>query len=106
MIMKSIYVIRHCEAEGQPPDAQLTQLGYKQAEDLTEIFIDTNVERIISSPYKRAIQSIYPLAEQLGIEIERDQRLAERVLTTKNIANWQIKLKATFHNLDLKFSGG
>lgn len=46
--MKKIYVIRHCEAEGQPPEAQLTEIGLKQAIDLTNFFSDIKVERIIT----------------------------------------------------------
>lgn len=33
---KTIYLIRHCQATGQAPDAQLTGIGNKQAEDLAE----------------------------------------------------------------------
>lgn len=34
--MKKVYIIRHCEAEGQPSEAQLTARGFKQALDVSE----------------------------------------------------------------------
>ena len=37
-MLKKIYVIRHCEAEGQSPEAQLTDRGLEQALDLSEFF--------------------------------------------------------------------
>lgn len=104
--MKRIYVIRHCEAEGQPPESPLTEIGLKQAMDLTHFFADMEVERIVSSPYKRAIQTIQPLANQLNIEIEINNKLAERSLSSQPLSDWQEKLKATFEDYDLKFEGG
>src|SRR5690606_33918156 len=56
--------------------------------------------------YKRAIQTIQPLAKQLNIEIEIDGKLTERVLSTKVISDWKDKLRTTFEDVELKFEGG
>ncbi|MEH7122647.1 histidine phosphatase family protein [Bacillus sp. JJ1773] len=104
--MKKIYLIRHCEAEGQPPESKLTVNGLKQVLDLSEFFSEMKINRIISSPYKRAIDSIEPLAKQLKIEIELDRKLTERILSTKNLPDWLEKLRTTFDNMELKFEGG
>jgi len=104
--LKKIYVIRHCEAEGQLPEAQLTDRGLEQALDLSEFFSDIQIDRIISSPYKRAIDSIKPLAKRLNIEVEIDRKLSERVLSTKNLSDWCEKLRTTFDDIELKFEGG
>jgi 2,3-bisphosphoglycerate-dependent phosphoglycerate mutase len=73
---------------------------------LTNFFADIKVERIISSPYKRAIQTIQPLANQLEIEIEINSQVAERSLSPKPLSDWFEKLKATFEDFDLKYEGG
>ncbi|PLS17609.1 histidine phosphatase family protein [Bacillus sp. M6-12] len=104
--MKKIYVIRHCEADGQPPEAQLTDRGLKQALDLCEFFANISIERIIASPYKRAIESIQPLAKRLNVEVEIESKLTERVLSTKNFSDWSEKLRTTFDDMELKFEGG
>lgn len=104
--MKNIYIIRHCTAKGQSPNAQLTNEGLIQAEKLAHVFSEIAIDRIISSPYKRAKQSIEPLAEQLKINIELDERLKERILSKQNLSNWQEKLKASFLDFDLKLIGG
>lgn len=104
--MKNVYIIRHCEAEGQSAGAQLTEEGFKQAVDLASFFSNIKVDRIISSPYERAIQSIEPLAKQLNIEVEIDGKLTERVLSTNDISDWKEKLKTTFEDVKLKFEGG
>lgn len=103
---KHIYLIRHCEAEGQDPDAPLTKNGMKQAEELAGFLSDRKVERVISSPYARAVETIRPFAENHRLEIELDDRLIERVLSTQHLPDWLDKLEATFHDLDLTYEGG
>ncbi len=89
--MKNIYLIRHCQAEGQPPEAKLTEEGLRQANDLARYFIRTPVERIISSPFTRAVQSVTPLAENKKLTIESEPRLSERILSTTQLPDWQKK---------------
>lgn len=104
--LKNIYLIRHCQAKGQSPSAQLTRQGHKQALELVGFFREIKIDQIISSPYKRAVQSIYPLARQLNMEIKIDERLEERVLSTIPLSNWENKLKQTFDDFQIKFKGG
>ncbi|RXI98612.1 histidine phosphatase family protein [Anaerobacillus alkaliphilus] len=103
---KKIYLIRHCAAEGQASEAKLTKEGEIQAEELAQFFKDMRVDRIISSPFQRALQTIQPLAAIRDIQIEMDDRLAERILSSENLVDWQSKLMETFSDLDLTFPGG
>jgi 2,3-bisphosphoglycerate-dependent phosphoglycerate mutase len=80
---KTLYIVRHCKAAGQQPEATLTVDGHVQAEQLAEKLAALPIERIISSPFVRAKQSIAPLAERLGLPIVTDTRLAERVLAVR-----------------------
>ncbi|MGM0897847.1 MAG: histidine phosphatase family protein [Bacillota bacterium] len=104
--MTKIYIIRHCAASGQEPDAELTETGMAQATELTGFLSDEGIERIVSSPYTRAVQSIGPLAEVSAIEIETDERLKERVLSSGNLPDWLERLKSTFDNHELALEGG
>jgi 2,3-bisphosphoglycerate-dependent phosphoglycerate mutase len=104
--MKNIYLIRHCEAEGQEPEAPLTDKGKQQALDLAAFFEKRKVDRIISSPFKRAIQTIQPFASERDIDIEMNHQLSERVLSTRNMPDWYEKLRETYENMDLIYEGG
>jgi broad specificity phosphatase PhoE len=104
--MKKIYLIRHCEAEGQPAEAPLTDNGFKQANHLSKFFRDILIDRIISSPYTRAVQTVEPLAKRMTLEIEKNELLTERVLSNQNLSDWFEKLRNTFDDLELKFEGG
>lgn len=101
----SLYLIRHCAAEGQAPDAPLTASGREQAERLADALHREAIDRIISSPFTRARDSIAPLARRLGLDVEIDHRLAERVLGS-GFADWRAALRATFDDPDLCFDGG
>jgi 2,3-bisphosphoglycerate-dependent phosphoglycerate mutase len=103
---KNIYIIRHCKAEGQPSESQLTERGFMQANELADFLTNKKVDRIISSPFLRAIQSIEPFAKSANIKVEIDSRLSERVLSSRSYPNWLDKLKATFNDVELKYEGG
>jgi 2,3-bisphosphoglycerate-dependent phosphoglycerate mutase len=103
---KKIYIIRHCEAEGQPPESPLTEKGYQQAVELFEFLSEIKVDKVVTSPYLRAIQTIEPFAKELNLEIELDSRLSERVLSQDNLSDWMEKLRATFTDQELKYEGG
>ena len=104
--MTKLYLIRHCQAEGQEPEAQLTAEGHEQAGKLAVFLEKYNINRIISSPFRRAIQTITPFAQKQNLEIEVDERLKERILSSEHLTDWFEKLKRSFEEEDLKFTGG
>ncbi|PFH85400.1 histidine phosphatase family protein [Bacillus sp. AFS088145] len=103
---KEIYLIRHCEAEGQPFEANLTKRGLIQAKQLSDFFSKIKIDQIVSSPFLRAIQSIEPTSNEKKIAIVLDERLSERKLSSIDLPDWLEKLKATFEDFELKFDGG
>lgn len=106
MTMQSLYIVRHCSAEGQSPDAPLTWEGRKQAERLSDFLKKRHIDQIISSPYVRAMASAKPLAIALGLQVHGDPRLSERVLSSQPLENWLACLKQTFADLELSYNGG
>ncbi|MEI4770572.1 histidine phosphatase family protein [Psychrobacillus sp. FJAT-51614] len=103
---KNIFLIRHCQAEGQEADAPLTEKGYNQAIELSSFLNNITVDQIISSPYLRARQSIEPFAKVRELEIQADKRLSERILSANYLPDWLYKLKETFYDMNLKLEGG
>jgi 2,3-bisphosphoglycerate-dependent phosphoglycerate mutase len=103
---KKIYLVRHCEAEGQPPEAALTEVGRKQANELAQFFLNKQIDQILSSPYLRAKESIEPLQKELNVELKVDNRLGERVLSNVMLSDWLEKLEKSFTDLDISYEGG
>ena len=66
--MARVLLIRHCQSTGQ---------GF---EALAAWLVGRGVDRIVSSPFERAIDTVLPFAKHSGFEVEVDERLAERRL--------------------------
>ncbi|CAM3171782.1 hypothetical protein DESA109040_00705 [Deinococcus saxicola] len=61
---------------------------------------------MVSSPWARAVDTARPLAQALGLSIETDERLTERVLSGRDLPHWQTALQASFALPALKLPGG
>lgn len=103
---KTVYLVRHCQAAGQELQAELTEEGKEQAKELMRFFEKRNIKQIISSPFTRAIQSIQPTADSLGLQVEIDGRLAEHKLISKNLKDWLERIKESVSDRELKMAGG
>lgn len=79
----SLLVVRHADAgdrgawAGSDHERPLTPRGVSEAEALAALHAAADVERIVSSPYRRCMQTVQPLADLLGLPVEEDDALAE-----------------------------
>ena len=78
-----VFLVRHAAAgdrdgwQGDDRQRPLTKKGWKQALGIADQLEPLGVRRLISSPYVRCLQTLQPLGERLGLEVETDERLAE-----------------------------
>jgi phosphohistidine phosphatase SixA len=79
----AVFVIRHGSAgkrNGADPldsERDLDSRGRRQAEQIAAELAVEDISTILSSPYPRCVQTVEPLAETLGLEIEQCDFLAE-----------------------------
>jgi 2,3-bisphosphoglycerate-dependent phosphoglycerate mutase len=104
--VKLVYLVMHCKTSGQATDRPLTAEGEGQAAALAEFLAPLEIERIVSSPYERAMRSVEPLAQRLGLRIEPDERLAERVLSGGPLEDWEARMRDGYEAVDLALPGG
>ena len=104
--MKRVYLVRHCRASGQEPDRPLNEEGEAQAIALADFLAPRGIARIVSSPYRRAVGSISPLASTLGLPVETDERLAERMLSTEPMADWEERMRTSYVEVERALPGG
>ena len=79
-----LYLLRHAEARpfgsgaAQDRDRPLTPAGHLQAQHVAATLRDSGIQRLLSSPALRCLETLAPLAEVSpdGV-IERDPRLLE-----------------------------
>lgn len=106
MIARTLYLVRHCSAAGQHPDAPLTAEGQRQAARLAERLGSMPINQIVASPFRRAQDSIAPLAVRLGLPVFTDERLAERVLCAGELPDWRAALRRSFEDMEQCLEGG
>ena len=81
--MTTLCLVRHAKAgdredwEGDDRQRPLTRKGHKQAEALVQTLASFGVRRVLTSPYLRCVQTVAPLAKQLGLPLEETPVLAE-----------------------------
>ncbi|WP_017186594.1 histidine phosphatase family protein [Alkalibacillus haloalkaliphilus] len=106
MVEQKVYLVRHCEAEGQAASCQLTEQGEKQADSLRGFFSEQRVDQIITSPFERAIQTILPTAQEHQLDLYVADDLQERKLSSENLPDWMERLEQTYQDFELKITGG
>ncbi len=76
-------MVRHADAGHRggrdvPDEARpLSERGWRQADGLRDQLADAGITRLLASPSVRCRQTLEPLGERLGVDVESDERLAE-----------------------------
>ncbi|UBV43635.1 histidine phosphatase family protein [Deinococcus taeanensis] len=102
----SVLLVRHARAAGQAPDAPLTPAGEDAARTLATALTGVGISRLVSSPWRRAAQTLAPLGLALNLPVAFDDRLTERVLSAELRSDWQARLRDSFEDDTLVLPGG
>lgn len=81
--MKTIYFVRHCQSDNTvhaDRPRPLTEKGLQDALRVTEYFRHIPVDRVVSSPYKRAVDTVQGAAALHGLPVDTDEDLRERAV--------------------------
>ena len=79
--MQKVYFVRHCTSDASVRDEisrPLSAQGVQEAAALTEYFRSIPVNRVISSPALRALETVQGIADSHDLIIEQDADLRER----------------------------
>lgn len=77
--MTTIYLIRHGQKEPHSGDPGLTDIGIKQAQQTGEYLSQFPISKIVSSPFKRAMETAEHIARVLNLEYVLHDALVERM---------------------------
>ena len=81
--MKTIWFVRHCQSDNtvhEDKSRPLTEKGMADAQRVTEFFRGKDVDRVASSPYRRAIDTVAGTAAARGLPVDTDEDLRERAV--------------------------
>ena len=83
--MTTVYFIRHAESDLSVRDEcsrPLTEKGLNDRALVTEFLSDKNIDVILSSPYKRAMNTIHDFADRINLPIRIIDDFRERKVDT------------------------
>jgi 8-oxo-(d)GTP phosphatase len=93
-----LLLVRHASAgsraewEGDDSERPLDERGVEQARRLVERLADLPVERILTSPYRRCVETVEPLAAARGLgaelcpELGEDRQMIDGVALVRELA--------------------
>ena len=79
--MTEVYFVRHAQSDHCVLDNRtrpLTEEGLRDSKAVTWVLADKKIDFLISSPYKRSMDTINDLAAELGLPIHKDEDFRER----------------------------
>lgn len=104
-----IYLVRHAEPNYDNHDdinRELTPKGLQDCQRLIDYFRAISIDQIYSSPYKRALQTIQPLATARQLPINTRENLRERKVDSVWIDDFEAFLVNQWQDFTFKLSDG
>ncbi|WP_306391226.1 SixA phosphatase family protein [Telluria beijingensis] len=79
----AIYLVRHGEKASLGQDPALTPQGQLRAQNIAAILHRSGIQAIFSTPTTRTLQTAQPLAQRLGLKVERYDPAKPQALVDK-----------------------
>lgn len=110
--MTTLVLVRHAQSAPDPSlperDWPLSELGRRQAAELAPALRALGVDALASSPYIRAVDTLRPYADAVGLPIAVDEDLRERALGgwLAELADVEAAIRRMHADLDFCLEGG
>lgn len=101
------YLVRHAHADWSPDDDRpLSARGHRDALRVADTMDSFPIHRVISSPYRRAVQTVEPLANRKHLKIEKRGAFRERELGSYSTATFDEAVRLTWEDPNFAHPGG
>lgn len=107
--MTKVYFVRHAEPNYNNHNDVLRELSSKGMEDrklVTKFLVDKHIDVVLSSPYKRAVDTVKDFADSYGIEINMIYDFRERKIDSDWIEDFTSFVKMQWNDFTYKLSDG
>ncbi len=84
----------------------LSEKGHCDAENVTHLLKDKHIDVVISSPYKRAIQTVQGIANTYKLSTQTEEDLRERLLSTEPVSNFNDAMQNVWEDWSFAYEGG
>ncbi len=107
--MTTVYFVRHAEPNYDNHDDISRELSNKGLQDrklVTDFLLNKHIDVVLSSPYKRAIDTVSDFAKTVNLEIGIIEDFRERKVDSDWIADFNTFCKKQWENFNYKLSDG
>lgn len=105
-------MVRHAESVPPGPGFEdeftrpLSPNGLEQAERLADELAEWSPAQLVSSPYRRAIQTLEPYAKRAGRAIAIEPEFREHRMAPTSLTNWREVLRRQWQDFSFALEGG
>lgn len=107
--MTTVYFIRHAEPNydnHDDPSRELSDKGLRDRKLVTKFLSDKQIDVIVSSPYKRAVDTVADFADLAKLEVKMAADFRERKVGNEWIPDFNTFSKKQWEDFDYKLSDG
>ena len=107
--MTHLYYVRHAQPDYSVHDdltRPLTEKGMRDCALVTDFLTDKSIDRVFSSPYKRAVDTVQPFAAQAHLPVTLIDDLRERRIDSVWIDDFESFCKAQWADFDYRYKDG
>ena len=107
--MTHLYYVRHAQPDYSIHDdltRPLTEKGMRDCALVTDFLTDKSIDRVFSSPYKRAVDTVQPFAAQAHLPVTLIDDLRERRIDSVWIDDFESFCKAQWADFDYRYKDG
>jgi len=109
MAMTTVYFVRHAEPNYENHNDRLRELsskGLKDRELVTNFLNDKHIDIVLSSPYKRAFDTVRHFAKKIGVSISEVEEFKERKIGDEWIEDFNGFSKKQWEDFTYKLPDG
>ncbi|WP_078596595.1 histidine phosphatase family protein [Evansella clarkii] len=106
--MTNLYFVRHAHSAYTPDELgrPLSERGFTDMPKVNEILTAENIDIVIASPYKRAIQTVEGVAAYIGKEIVVLEGFKERNLSPVPVEDFNHAITKVWDDFSFSLEGG
>lgn len=107
-MVTTIFLVRHAHSVYSPDelDRPLSEQGIKDARKVSDAMNKEQIDFVVSSPYKRAIQTVEGIAHHIRKDVELNAAFQERKLSGEPLENFEDAVRKVWSDEEFYWGGG
>lgn len=107
-MITNLYFVRHAHSiySADELNRPLSERGMVDAMHITDVLKRENIDVVVSSPYKRAFQTVEGVAKHLEKEVEIMDAFKERILSEQPVADFNEAMHQVWSDFDFSLPNG